>query len=396
MTHFHALHFIVIATLAAACSSSGGDGPTTSSGTSTGQGAATGSLGSTGSGGTAGGGGMADGGGSTAVAPTVTSNFPVGGAIDVPTNSNVSATFSEAMDCASLASATFTLTAAGAVPVLGTVICADTTAVFWPAAHLASNAVFTATITTGATSLGGAHLEADHQWSFTTGAVVAAGLPVNLGTSINYVVLAKAEISTVPTSAITGNLGISPAAASFITGFSLSADATNVFSTSPQVTGKVYAANYAVPTPANLTAAVSDMMLAFTDAAGRAPDATELGAGNIGGMTLASGVYKWGTGLLIPTDVTLHGSATDVWIFQIGKDLVMAGAKQVILAGGALPKNVFWQVAGLVELGTTAHFEGIILTQTAITLRTGASVNGRLLAQTAVKLDGNAIVEPAP
>lgn len=217
---------------------------------------------------------------------------------------------------------------------------------------------------------------------------------VNLGGAVNFAVLSKSGVSTVPTSAITGNLGVSPAPASYITGFSLTADATNVFSTSPQVTGKVYASDYAVPTPANLTAAVSAMELAFTDAAGRAPDVTELGAGNIGGLTLNRGVYKWGTGLLIPTNVTLKGSATDVFIFQIAQDLTVSSATSVILAGGALPKNIVWQVSGGVELGTTAHLEGTILCQTAITLRTGASINGRLLAQTAVNLDSNTVVKP--
>ena len=223
---------------------------------------------------------------------------------------------------------------------------------------------------------------------------VAAGLPVNLVTAKNYVILAKSGIATVPTSAVTGNLGVSPAAATSITGFSLTADSTNAFSTSPQVTGKVYAADYAAPTPSNLTTAVGDMQLAFTDAAGRAPGVTELGAGNIGGKTLAPGVYKWGTGLLIPADVTLAGNATDVWIFQIAQDLTMSSAAKIVLSGGALPKNVFWQVAGLVDLGTTAHCEGVVLTQTSVTLRTGASINGRLLAQTAVNIDGSTVVEP--
>ena len=224
---------------------------------------------------------------------------------------------------------------------------------------------------------------------------VAAGIPVNLGAAADYVILAESGISTVPTAAVTGNLGISPAAATFITGFSLVADSTNASSTSQQVTGKVYAADYTPPTPSNLTTAVSDMQLAFTNAAGRAPSVTELGAGNIGGMTLTPGVYKWGTGLLIPTDVTLAGNATDVWIFQIAQDLTMSSGTKIVLSGGALPKNVVWQVAGLVDLGTTAHCEGVILTQTSITLRTGASINGRLLAQTAVNLDGSAVVEPA-
>lgn len=221
------------------------------------------------------------------------------------------------------------------------------------------------------------------------------GVPVNLGTAGTYVILAKSAISTVPPAAITGNLGISPAAATFITGFSLVADATSVFSTSSQVTGKVYAATYTPPTPALLTTAVGDMELAFTSAAGRPAGVTELGAGNIGGMTLAPGVYKWGSGLLIPTDVTLNGSATSVWIFQIAQDLTMSSAKKIHLTGGALAKNVFWQVSGRVELGTTAHFEGVILCKTSITLRTGASINGRLLAQTAVVIDTSKVVEPA-
>jgi Ice-binding-like len=226
------------------------------------------------------------------------------------------------------------------------------------------------------------------------GGSTATALPVNLGTAASYVILAKSGISTVPTSAVTGNVGVSPAAATFITGFSLTADSTNVFSTSPQVAGKVYAADYTPPTPSNLTTAVGDMEIAFTDAAGRAPTVIELGAGNIGGMTLAPGVYKWGTGVTIPTDVTLSGSAADVWIFQIAQDLTVSSAAKIALSGGALPKNVFWQVAGLVDLGTTAHCEGVVLTQTSITLRTGASVNGRLLAQTAVSIDSSAVVEP--
>lgn len=220
--------------------------------------------------------------------------------------------------------------------------------------------------------------------------------PVVLGTAGNYAILAKSAISTVPTSAITGNVGVSPAAAGAITGFALVADSTNVFSTSTQVTGQVFAADYAVPTPANLTTAVDDMLTAYTAAAGRAADYTELGAGNIGGMTLAPATYKWSTGVLIPTDVTLNGGPNDVWIFQIAQGITQASAARVILTGGALPKNVFWQSFGAVDIGTTAHMEGVILSQTSITLRTGASANGRLLAQTAVTLDSNTVTQPAP
>jgi hypothetical protein len=214
--------------------------------------------------------------------------------------------------------------------------------------------------------------------------------PVDLGSSANYVILAKSAIST---TAVTGNLGLSPAAASFITGFSLSAPPTT-FSTSPEVTGQVFASDYDPTTPTLLTTAVANMMTAYTDAAGRAADYTELGTGNIGGMTLPPAVYKWSTGVVIPADVVLSGGPNDVWIFEIAQDLVMSSGTRITLSGGALPQNVFWQIFGIVDIGTTAHFEGIALVQTAITMKTGASANGRMLAQTAVTLDANAVVQP--
>ncbi len=218
---------------------------------------------------------------------------------------------------------------------------------------------------------------------------------VNLGRAGGFAILAKSGISTVPTSDIVGNIGVSPISATAITGFSLIADSTNVFSTATQVTGKVYAADYAVPTPSNMTTAVSDMERAYTDAAGRAAGVTELGAGNIGGMTLGRGVYKWGTGVLIPSDLTLNGSSKDVFIFQIAQGLTVSNGTQINLTGGALAKNVYWQVAGAVDVGTTAHIEGVVLTKTAVALHTGATIEGRLLAQTAVTLDSSTVIEPA-
>ncbi len=219
--------------------------------------------------------------------------------------------------------------------------------------------------------------------------------PVILGTAGNFAVLAKTAISTVPTSAITGDVGVSPAAATFITGFSLVSDASNVFATSTQVVGKVYAANYAVPSPANMTTAISNMETAYTDAAGRPlPDYVELGSGNIGSKTLTAGLYKWGTGVTIPTDVVLSGCADDVWIFQVSGDLTMAAAKKITLSGGAQAKNIFWQVAGKVTIGANSHFEGVILGKTQIILETGASMNGRALAQTQVVLQKATVTQP--
>ncbi len=220
---------------------------------------------------------------------------------------------------------------------------------------------------------------------------------VNLGGAAPFVVLTKTGVTNVSTSAITGNVGASPIAATGITGLSLVADSTNTFSTSSQVTGKIYAANYANPTPSNMTTAVSNMEAAYTDAAGRSiPDFTELYAGDLSGQTLVPGLYKWSTGVLITTNVTLSGPSDAVWIFQIAGDLTLGSGAQVLLNGDAQANNIFWQVGGGtgVEIGTTAHVEGTILAAKAIHLRTGASLNGRALAQTAVTLEQNTLVIP--
>lgn len=221
---------------------------------------------------------------------------------------------------------------------------------------------------------------------------------VNLGAAAPYAILTKTGITNVPTSNITGNLGTSPIASTAITGFSLVADSTHTFSTSTQVTGKIYAANYASPTPAQLTTAIGNMQTAYTDAAGRSlPDFTELYAGNLSGRTLAPGLYKWSSGVVITSNVTLAGPADAVWIFQVAGNLTMGSGAKMLLSGGAQSRNIFWQVGGGVgvEIGTTAHAEGTILAAKAIHLRTGASLNGRALAQTAVTLEKNKIVIPA-
>ncbi len=346
------------------------------------------------------GGGLADGGtgdgAGQKTVPTVLTTNPADKAVGVALNRRPSATFSQNMDPSTINALTFTVTTgAAATPVLGAVTYGNARAVFTPTSPLTANTLYTANVGTGAKSAFGIAIAQPRSWTFTTGDVVEVGVPVVLNTAGNYAILAKSAISTVPTSKITGHIAVSPAAASYITGFSLTADASNQFATSLQVIGRVYAADYTAPTPSNLTTAVNNMETAFTDAAGRAPDVTELGAGNIGGMTLQPGVYKWGTGLLIPTNVTLTGSPTDVWIFQIAQNLTVAGGAKILLSGGALPRNIFWQIAGAAELGTTAHLEGVILSQTSITLRTGASINGRLLAQTAISLDSSTVVAPA-
>ena len=225
-----------------------------------------------------------------------------------------------------------------------------------------------------------------------TGVATAATpqIPVNLGSAGNFTILSESGITDVHASAVVGDVGTSP-----ITGAAL-------LLTCPEVTGFIYTVDAAGPLPCRvtdairLTAAVGDMQTAYNDAAGRTnPDALNLGAGQIGGLTLTPGLYKWTSNVSISNDVTLTGGPDDVWILQIAGTLSEASAQHVILAGGAQAKNVFWQTAGGAVIGTQADFQGVILSKTMIAMKTKASITGRLLAQTAVTLQMNAITQPA-
>jgi len=234
---------------------------------------------------------------------------------------------------------------------------------------------------------------------FATAPARAAGpSAVDLGGAGAFVILAKTEITTTTGTHVYGDMGISPAAASFITGFGLVHTPGTATATSSLVTGTVYASDYAAPTPTTLTNAVTAMQAAYTDAAGRTlPDHTNLGtAGDITGLSIAPGLDKWTTAVTIgAAGVTLSGtSSSDVWIFQISGTLTLASSAHIILTGGANPANIFWQVAGNVAVGTGASMKGIILGQTLIALNTGASFEGRALAQTAVTLQSNTVYTP--
>ena len=232
-----------------------------------------------------------------------------------------------------------------------------------------------------------------------SGGVCAGADCVDLGaTGGTFVILSQAAITSVPTSPITGNVGASP-----ITGAAIGvtcADVTGtIYDTDGAYTGGGAADVSCRVTDATLLGtAVGDAGLAFADADSKTPGLgnTNLGAGDITGLDFGPGVYNWTTGVLNTGVVTVTGSATDVWVFQIAGDLTLGNGATVTLAGGALPKNIFWRTAGVASLGTTAHLEGIILSDSSITLATTASVNGRLYAGTAVTLNQNTIVRPAP
>ncbi|MEX2640179.1 MAG: ice-binding family protein, partial [Balneolales bacterium] len=224
-------------------------------------------------------------------APTVVATSPESDAVSIERNVAVTITFNEVMDESTINTTTFTLKQ-GTTAVEAAVSYDETTATLTPTNPLSASVVYTAAISVGAKSTKGVALETKTEWDFTTGGSTESLDIVDLGTSGNYVILAKSAINNNPTSAITGDLGLSPAATSFITGFALTDDTG--YATSDQVTGKVYAADMADPTPSELTTAVENMITAYNDAAGRPnPDFVELHTGDIGGKTLTPGLYKW-------------------------------------------------------------------------------------------------------
>jgi hypothetical protein len=339
-----------------------------------------------------------------ATEPTVISSSPSNWATNVPTSVDtrdnvvtgmgVTATFSQPMDPATVNSLTFTVKETTGSDVAGTVVmnAAHTEATFTPTSSaLNPNTSHTATITTAARNATGVAMAHPITWSFTTNAVELTGqTPVALGVAGIFAILTKSGITDVFPSTIKGDVGASP-----ITGAAIHVTCT-------EVTGTIYSVNAAGPLPCRvidptlLTTAVGNMQTAYTDAAGRTnPNFLNLGAGQIGGLTLVPGLYKWTTSVLVSTNVTLSGGPNDVWIFQIAGRLTQANATKMILAGGAQPKNIFWQTSGAVSIGTTAQAEGVILAKTMIAMKTGASAHGRLLAQTAVTLQQNAVTQPA-
>jgi hypothetical protein len=213
---------------------------------------------------------------------------------------------------------------------------------------------------------------------------------------------------------ITGDIAVSPIAATAMTGFGNSltdVNSGNAFSidTTGQIqgNGKAYAADYGLPTPGVLTIAVGDMQTAYTAAAGRARGVgarLNLGAGLLGGefggpnFPLTPGVYTFDTAVHLTGAIHFQGSDTDTFIIQIATNLKQDSIYRVNLdttfVGTPKAENIFWQVAGYVEVGKKAHMEGIILCKTGVTFITESSLNGRILAQTRVDLQIATITQP--
>ena len=200
--------------------------------------------------------------------------------------------------------------------------------------------------------------------------------PVILGGAAGFRVLAGTTVANTGPTSVDGDIGVW--AGSAVTGFPPGT-----------LTGTIYTGPGAGPAQT----AQSDLTIAYNDAASRPPGTSV--SGNIGGLTLAPGVFTSSSSLAISSgDLTLTGlgDSTAVFIFQIGSALTVTSGRQVILTGGAQASNVFWQVGSSATLGTTSDFSGTIMALASITLETGATLHGRALASTgAVTLDSSVV-----
>jgi hypothetical protein len=313
------------------------------------------------------------------LAPTVTSTTPLDGATSVTL---INASFSKPMNASTFTPATFGVSGPGGTQLAGAIAYDAPTQVvsFVPTAALVDGSAYVATLTTGVKDLAGNAMVANRVWSFTKGGVVSGNLAPNLGAAAGFVILAGSTVTNTGLTTLTGDLGVSPGSA--VTGFP------------PGIlNGTQHAAD------GTSAAAMAALTVAYNDAAGRTLAPVTV-AGNLGGRTLAPGLYKSTSSLEISSgDLTLdaQGNASAVFIFQMASTLTTTPARAVILIGGAKASNIFWQVGSSATLGTTSAFQGTIMADQSITLNTGATLTGRALARIgAVTLAGNAAVLPTP
>ena len=331
--------------------------------------------------------------GGVGTTPAVIASNPIDTANGTCPNTKVTATFSDAMDPLTIVAANFTLTSPPAVPVNGSVTydAANHVATFTPAADLALNTLFTATITTGVKSHIGIALAANKVWTFTTGAA-ACQLPVNLRSLVTFVAVAGAGLTNSNSAGVTvlgGDVGLNPTATCVSDG-----SPCNPAANAPKITGTLYAAD-----PAGVAAqAKADLVQAYNDATGRPPGTVEA---DLSGLVLAPGVYTSGSTMMIATNATLvldgQGDSNAVWIFQLGSALTVGTGAKVFLVNGAKAANVFWAIGSSSTLGSGVSFKGTVLAQASNSVGTGSAVEGRLLCTTGqITLLSDTITLPTP
>lgn len=341
------------------------------------------------------------------VAPLVASTNPDVALSNICINKTVNAVFNEAMDPRSIETGTFMLATEPTGVAVDGVVAYDAqtnTATFDPLNDLDGTISYRVTIKgglNGVKDLAGNALIDDKTWIFTTGTTTCQ-TAVSLGTSSNFVILASAQITNIPTSVITGDVGLTPDTGSNITGFSAPL-------TCPEVTGVIYAVDTAGPSctqvdPVRLQAAKVDAQAAFIYATAAERGTPAAISGNLNGLTLYPGLYESISSIEISEagGLTLdaQGDVDAVFIIRSATSITTLANSQVVLAGGAKAANVFWTAGSAVTLGANSVMKGTLIAGTAFTLQTGANLEGRVLTQgasaAAVTLDSSTITLPLP
>jgi hypothetical protein len=336
-----------------------------------------------------------------ATPPTVIATDPLNAATSIALNKKVTATFSEAMDSSTINSTTFTLKQ-GANAISGTVSYSGTTATFTPSANLAASTTYTATITTGAKDVAGNSLVSNYVWSFTTASIPP---PSFLGSAALFGAFGgNAGITNQGLNTIINDGSIGTTAAStLITGFH-DGKTNAIYTETPlnvgDVTGGIFTAP---PTPGNATSftiatkALADATIAYNSISPASkPGGTDPGAGELGGLTLAPGVYKSASGTFKITngDLTLDakGDPNAQWIFQTASGLTVgvagpSGARSVKMKNGGLAKNVYWYVGSAATINGAGGgiMSGTIIASAGVTFSTAGNavqtvLNGRALS----------------
>ena len=339
-------------------------------------------------------------------APIVVSTDPPNAAMGVILSKIIAATFSEAMNPATINTTTFLLFQ-GITPVAGTVTYSGTTARFTPSANLLPNTLYTATITTGAKDVAGNGLATNYTWTFTTGGTTIIAPPLGsvslFGTFGGSAGITNQGLNTVINN---GSIGTT-AASTLITGFhdGITGD---VYTETPLnkglVTGRIYTAP---PFPGSATSAaiaaqgLADATVLYNSISpAGSPGGTDPGAGELGGLTLAPGTYKSASGTFKITNGNLtldaQGDPNAVWKFQTAAGLTVgvagpAGARSVLLINGGLAKNVFWYVgsAAVINGAGGGVMSGNIISSAGVTFSTAGNAVQTVLNGRAISLNAS-------
>lgn len=368
----------------------------------------------------------------SATMPTVTMTSPTSGNQFATTSTGgvasggkaITATFSQAMNPASINAASFKVAQTGGValvPVSVNYDAATNVATFTTSSALMANTAYTAVIMKTATSASGTPMGCDYAWNFKTAASVAASPgPVNLGRASSYGIAATAGITntlTAPISHINGNVVLNPTA----TCNAVMVDNAGGFGlcggSPPTINGTVVTPTY--PDTTTAEAVQSDLRAAYLSitppagppAAGSRGGATSIAAGTTmgaptgsamvqGDNLFAPGVYQSTTSILVSGDLTLDGQGDPdaSFIFQSSSTVGTAPGARILLINGAKASNVYWQAGTSATLGTNAIWQGNILAAADITMNTSATSCGRLFAGAftagAFVLDSNLVSVP--